>query len=721
MYLPELSPIPSKVIELNEFRGINDTFFIPEGNFKDMKNMSSDYYPVMGPRKQRDVYKVDGKINGVVTSNGDVYMAVGTGLYKNGVQIEGVVLENSIKKMLAYGTYIVVMPDKLLFNTSDNTAIVLDFKMELSQKKLDSSSLWSFSSSSLYISDKEGNPYIDCSMQISADSTDSSKKNIETALGSVGHPATAKKAIPFGNDYGSVSTYVKTNGYYNDDGSSPYYLSWSNDDKSATMEEYFPSEGMMSPVDIYLTLLINADTESQAQQFKTSLKAGDYISIEVLNSGEKVDKTTGEDYYELIEALRKSVRVENISVSGKVVSITFPDTGINYMAWAYKNGLMKISNNKGAPNVTTPVYLPILTECIALPKRTKQRLLVQRTIPDMDYMTVSGNRVWGCSSEKHEIYACKLGDPTNWNCYAGLANDAYAVTIGSDGDFTGAFTYRGEPYFFKEDLVICMYGTKPANYQVSEIFYPGVEKGSSDSICFLDGVVYYKARHGIVRFDGSSTSLISEELGNKQFKNAKACADDRKYFVSMEVNGERFLYVYDSTKRVWHKEDELNPDAMFRRNGSVFAILNGEKSTIQRLSGLAVLDVQGIVTEKTEEIPEYEMIGDIKLYNRGIKWSAETGPIESGTVEHKYIQKLGMRYEIKERASLTVSVKYDNEEDWIQVFTRQGKKGEGATNITFKPRRCEKFRLRFEGEGESYIYALRRIVNEGSDKRYGNI
>ena len=716
MYLPELNQIPSRVMELNEFRGINDTFYIPEGYFKDMKNMSSDYYPVLGPRKQRDIYKVNGKINGVVVSNGDVYMAVGTGLYKNGEIIDSVELEDSTKRMLAYGTYIVIMPDKMLYNTSDNAVVKLDFEAELTQKQLDKESYWGNSTSLIYVSDKDSNPFVDCSMYIS-------DNNIKEWLDTVKYPATATKAIPYGNNYGAVSSYIKNNGYYEDDGSSPYYLSWNNEEKTALMEtcSITDDEAMMTPVDLYLTLLINADSDTEAQSIEESLKAGDYITLKVTSNGKELDESNGEKYVDLLKQLKKGVRIEYIKRSGSVVAITFPNTGIDYLSWAYKQGYLKISNNKNAPNITTPVYLARLQTAINIPYRTTQKLVMERSIPTMDFMTVSNNRIWGCSSDKHEIYASKLGDPTNWNCFAGLANDSYAVTIGSDGDFTGACTYRGEPYFFKEDLVICMYGTKPANYQVSEIYYAGPEKGSSDSICFLDGVMYYKTRNGIVRFDGSSTSLISEELGNKVFKNAKACADDKKYFVSMEADGEAFLYVYDSTKGLWHKEDGLCPDVLFRKRGSVFAVTNEEESIIQRISGLDELNVQGIVTEKAEEVPEYELVEDIKIYNRGINWSAETGPIESGSVEHKYIQKLGMRYEIKERASLTVSVKYDNEEDWIHIFTRQGKKGEGATNITFKPRRCEKFRLRFEGEGESYIYALRRIVNEGSDKRYGNI
>lgn len=60
----------------------------------------------------------------------------------------------------------------------------------------------------------------------------------------------------------------------------------------------------------------------------------------------------------------------------------------------------------------------------------------QRRVPDLDWLTEHNNRVWGCSSTENVIYACKLGDATNWFSYRGTAADSYAVTVGSDGAFT---------------------------------------------------------------------------------------------------------------------------------------------------------------------------------------------------------------------------------------------------------------------------------------------
>ena len=68
----------------------------------------------------------------------------------------------------------------------------------------------------------------------------------------------------------------------------------------------------------------------------------------------------------------------------------------------------------------------------------EQTVQLERRVPDLDFVTECDNRVWGCSSRENVIYACKLGDPTNWFSYRGIAADSYAVTVGSDGAFTGA-------------------------------------------------------------------------------------------------------------------------------------------------------------------------------------------------------------------------------------------------------------------------------------------
>ena len=79
---------------------------------------------------------------------------------------------------------------------------------------------------------------------------------------------------------------------------------------------------------------------------------------------------------------------------------------------------------------------------------------LERRVPDLDYLTECDNRLWGCAQAENIIYGCKLGDPTNWFSYRGIAEDSYAVTVGSDGPFTGAATCLGSVLFFKERLTL---------------------------------------------------------------------------------------------------------------------------------------------------------------------------------------------------------------------------------------------------------------------------
>ena len=109
----------------------------------------------------------------------------------------------------------------------------------------------------------------------------------------------------------------------------------------------------------------------------------------------------------------------------------------------------------------------------------EQTVQLERRVPDLDFVTECDNRVWGCSSRENVIYACKLGDPTNWFSYRGIAADSYAVTVGSDGAFTGAATCMGYALFFKENTLHKLCGTKPSDFQLTSLRCRGVAKNAA--------------------------------------------------------------------------------------------------------------------------------------------------------------------------------------------------------------------------------------------------
>lgn len=108
---------------IDEFRGYNHNLRIGRGEFYDMKNLTSDYYPVISPRKSRGRFPgVEEAVQGMVSLNGLCYVAGGKLYYgeKDGAwQVAEMHLSEGEKQLIAFGAYIIVMPDKRWLNTVD--------------------------------------------------------------------------------------------------------------------------------------------------------------------------------------------------------------------------------------------------------------------------------------------------------------------------------------------------------------------------------------------------------------------------------------------------------------------------------------------------------------------------------------------------------------------------------------------------------------------------
>jgi hypothetical protein len=200
-------------------------------------------------------------------------------------------------------------------------------------------------------------------------------------------------------------------------------------------------------------------------------------------------------------------------------------------------------------------------------------ITISRTVPQMDFLTENNNRVWGCSSAKHEVYASKLGDPFNWNCYEGIATDSYIATIGSDGDFTGAISFGGYVLFFKEDRIHKVHGSKPGNFQIYETACRGIAAGSEKSAAIVNETLYYMSRSGIMRYSGGMPESISYVFGEETYSNAVSGALNDKYYISMkDTKGAWHLFVYDSKVDMWHREDNTHVSDFTYLDGTLYYI-----------------------------------------------------------------------------------------------------------------------------------------------------
>lgn len=441
---------------------------------------------------------------------------------------------------------------------------------------------------------------------------------------------------------------------------------------TVVVKKFYASSGMWLEMDLCTTLSIPT---KYGYNIPNVLKAGDYITIAInepkteLSASIAVNKLT-----------QGSIEIMYIEERGSYFDIT-----LNVNCFEY------IWNNLN-PSQTGFMYADFPGGTYAIEKK----------LPDMDFITICNNRLWGCSNDKHEIYASKLGDPTSFNVYMGIASDSYAVTVGSPGNFTGACTFNGYPYFFKENLIICVYGSKPSNYQISEIEYPGVEAGSERSLISLNSYLYYKGRKGIYRFNGGSAQMISEVLGEVHYKNVKAmdCAD-KLYFSLQDESNNNHLFVYDTSKGIWHREDDFRPDTdFFKVDNNLYGV--NQKNGIFRY---VCLNYSGVTTEymKSNKIED------------DVEWYVETGDLNIDTLEKKYITNIMIRISCERGSSFSVLFEYDANGKWERVYTYSAQTKTMARTIPIIPKRCDHMRMRIEGTGDVKIYSIQKTVMEGSE------
>ena len=138
---------------------------------------------------------------------------------------------------------------------------------------------------------------------------------------------------------------------------------------------------------------------------------------------------------------------------------------------------------------------------------------IERSVPVLDFVVESGNRLWGCAKNTNQIYACKLGDYHNWNCFQGLSTDSWVGNIGTPGEFTGAVAQNGYPIFYKENCKHKVWPSSTSAHQITTVLCDGVEKGSENSIAVLDGTVFYKSKFGVFADDGGGAVEIGQCLG----------------------------------------------------------------------------------------------------------------------------------------------------------------------------------------------------------------
>ena len=582
MRFPKLKELPTNREMVDVFRGYNHNLRISNGEFFNMKNMTSDYYPVLSPRGKRGVYAKPASPQALIAKEVLCYVD-GTDFVMGEERINmelSTAHEDNPKKLVSMGAYVIIMPDKKYINTAN-----------IEDRGLIESTFDAEYETTFTLCRVDGSSY-----NVQHTQTEAPENPTSTTLW--------------------VDTSVTPNVLKQWSDSSSMWLS------IATTYVKIQCEGIGKAFDVHDGITISGLKGQSAQ-------------IAALE-GSAIIYDKGDDYIVIVGILDKTETVQG-----------------------------KIS--------------------------------FKRTMPIMDFIIECNNRLWGCRYGLDEsgelvnrLYASKLGDFKNWNCYMGVSTDSYYANVGTDGYFTGAVSHLGSALFFKEKCMHKVYGSFPAEFAVQDTVCRGVQSGCENSLAIVNEVLYYKARNAVCAYDGSLPVEVGYALGNERYYEAVGGAHGNKYYLSMCDTFDNWnLFVYDTAKGLWHREDNLH--------ASFFASYRGEMYCVDA-------EDRNIIT----------LLGSGDEDEKEVEWMVETGELGITSPDMKYISRITFRMSMEIGAEMNIYAQYDLSDEWIQVCHIRSTSLR-SFSIPIRPRRCDFMKLKIEAKGMGKIYAMTKTIEQGSD------
>ena len=355
------------------------------------------------------------------------------------------------------------------------------------------------------------------------------------------------------------------------------------------------------------------------------------------------------------------------------------------------NGTKYLYAVGGSQNVSDFIVLVGLTGTSMTQSGTVR---LQRKLPDMDFVIECQNRLWGCKygyvngQNINELYCSALGDFKNWRQYQGLATDSWAASIGSDGQWTGAVNYLGHPTFFKEDRIHTVTVSASGAHRVDETVCRGVQKGSYKSLKIVGETLYYKSRTDVCAWQGGFPTGVSAALGDVKYGSAVGGAFGVRYFLSMkDGNNHWHLFVYDTQKGLWMREDDLHAIQFAKAGDELWCIDASNK----------LLAMNG--TTGTSDT---------------FSWAMETGILYYEYPDNKYLFRYDIRLNMGQNATAKIWMEYDSSGTWVDSGTISIA-GTGTVVVPIRPRRCDHLRMKLTGTGAVKVFSVARTLEVGSD------
>ena len=125
MFYPEVPDNANTRQSISQWLGYNHNLRIGDGEFYDCENLSSDNYPLISPRKKRPVLaSLPDAVRGLLYTDGDLAYLSGGTLYLGSASydLSSYMTDlESEQQMIKFGSYLLIFPLGLYFNTADRT------------------------------------------------------------------------------------------------------------------------------------------------------------------------------------------------------------------------------------------------------------------------------------------------------------------------------------------------------------------------------------------------------------------------------------------------------------------------------------------------------------------------------------------------------------------------------------------------------------------------
>ena len=128
MLYPTLQEVSRYREMTTTFGGYNHQLSCQEGQFYDMKNMTSQYFPILSPRKNRGIVKSFVNPQGILDKE-ELLWIDDNKLYINGEEkvLENITLSSEEKTLAKMGAFVIIMPDKVWYNVDKEESGMMEW------------------------------------------------------------------------------------------------------------------------------------------------------------------------------------------------------------------------------------------------------------------------------------------------------------------------------------------------------------------------------------------------------------------------------------------------------------------------------------------------------------------------------------------------------------------------------------------------------------------